>query len=63
MLEFEDIGKHHVFNIACGETTSLNQLWNLISEISQCNIEPEYGPVRKGDILHSLADVSRAQSL
>jgi UDP-N-acetylglucosamine 4-epimerase len=63
MLEFEDLGKHHVFNIACGETTSLNRLWSLISEISHCRIEPEYGPVRKGDILHSLADVSRAQSL
>jgi len=26
-------------------------------------IEPEYGPFRKGDVRHSLADISRATGL
>jgi UDP-N-acetylglucosamine 4-epimerase len=63
MLEFEDIGKHHVFNIACGETTSLNKLWEYISNIAGTNTLPEYGPLRKGDILYSLADISKASDL
>lgn len=63
MLEFEDMGKHHVFNIACGETTSLNKLWEYISNIAGTNTLPEYGPLRKGDILQSLADISKASDL
>ena len=55
-----------VYNIACGDRTTLNQLFELIKK-SLCpympeieGIEPKYGPLRKGDVLHSLADVSRA---
>lgn len=60
MFEFENMGRHQVFNIACGETTSLTKLWELITGISGIDIKPAYGPLRKGDILHSLADVSDA---
>lgn len=51
------------YNIACGERTTLNQLWELISAISGHSMEPVYGPEREGDIPHSLADISKAQDL
>jgi UDP-N-acetylglucosamine 4-epimerase len=54
---------HEVFNIACGETTTLNTLWMVIKEITQSSSEAVYGPNRKGDILHSLADISKAAKL
>lgn len=60
LFEFEQPGTHEVFNIACGQTTSLNELWRLICKFCQIEIEPIYGPVRKGDIIQSLANVSKA---
>lgn len=58
-----------VYNIAFGEQTSLHQLYQLIrDEVSKYNpevmkVEPLYGPFRKGDIRHSLADISKAKNL
>lgn len=54
---------HQVFNIACGKTTSLMELWSDIKNMTNSNAEAILGPERKGDILHSLADVSKAASL
>lgn len=54
---------HQVFNIACGATTSLTELWNMIKEITGSTTEAIHGPNRPGDILHSLADVSKAANL
>lgn len=54
---------HYVFNVACGQTTSLNQLWKMIKDITGSNIDAIYGPNRKGDIMHSLADVNLAKEL
>jgi UDP-N-acetylglucosamine/UDP-N-acetylgalactosamine 4-epimerase len=57
------------YNVACGDRTTLNQLLGLIKN-SLCShmpeaggIAPEYGPFRKGDVRHSLADISRAREL
>lgn len=54
---------HQVFNIACGATTSLTELWNMIKEITGSTADALYGPNRPGDILHSLADVTKAANL
>jgi UDP-N-acetylglucosamine 4-epimerase len=58
-----------VYNIAGGDRTTLNQLFGVIKK-SLCShvpgiedISPEYGPFRKGDVRHSLADISRAGDL
>ncbi len=48
-------------NIACGRRTSLNQLVVKLQGLLGTNIEPEYVPARAGDVLHSLADLSRAK--
>lgn len=52
---------HKVLNVACGSTTSLNHLWQMISAAAGQSIVPVYGPVRKGDILQSLADIAAAR--
>lgn len=56
-----------VYNVACGERTTLNRLLALIRErvaerIPRARaIEPVYRDFRPGDVRHSLADVSRAR--
>ncbi len=52
-----------VINVACGENTTINQLYHLIAEIIGTDLEPVYAPPRPGDVRHSLADVSKAQRL
>ena len=59
---------NQVYNVAVGEKTSLNQLYQLIiEEVKQYkNIEPMppvYREFRSGDIRHSLADISKSQNL
>jgi UDP-N-acetylglucosamine 4-epimerase len=58
-----------VFNVACGERTTLNELFHLIrDEVSRIvpaarESTPELRPFREGDIRHSLADISKAARL
>jgi len=54
---------NEVYNIACGERTTLNELWGMICEVVGVEIEPIHGSVRKGDVPHSLADVSKGITL
>lgn len=50
-----------VFNIATGQATSLNQLVQTLSTISDKPITPHYTTARAGDIRHSLADITAAR--
>jgi UDP-N-acetylglucosamine/UDP-N-acetylgalactosamine 4-epimerase len=54
---------NQVYNIAYGVQTSLNELFELIKEIGGSDLAPKYGPERKGDVKHSLADISKAKDL
>jgi UDP-N-acetylglucosamine 4-epimerase len=56
-------GVNQVYNIAVGERTSLNQLFEMIKEVAGSDLAPKYGPERKGDVKHSLADISKAKDL
>ena len=57
-------GIGEVINIANGEQVTINELFRRLKEvIGRDDIEPEYQEARTGDILHSLADISRAQEL
>lgn len=51
-----------VFNIACGDRISLNDLARTIMEILDIEIEPVYEAPRPGDVRDSLADISAARS-
>jgi UDP-N-acetylglucosamine 4-epimerase len=54
---------NQVYNVACGEQTSLNELFELIKGIAGSDLVPKYGPERKGDVKHSLADIGKASTL
>jgi len=54
---------NQVYNIACGEQTSLTELFAYLKKDDNSDLEPVYGPERKGDVKHSLADISKAADL
>lgn len=54
---------NQVYNIACGEQTSLLELFNGLKKEAATSLEPVFGPERLGDVKHSLADISKARQL
>ena len=52
-----------VFNIGCGQQTSINRLANLIGEMMDADTKPVYTSSRPGDVQHSRADIQKAQRL
>jgi nucleoside-diphosphate-sugar epimerase len=52
-----------VFNIACGESTSLLQTVDIIAGIVGKKIPPVHEPPRTGDIKYSLADIGKAKKV
>tara|TARA_B110000459_G_C16567059_1_gene474502 strand:- start:350 stop:1315 length:966 start_codon:yes stop_codon:yes gene_type:complete len=53
---------NQIYNVACGERTTLNELWEYIKEASATNVDANYGESRIGDVPHSLADISKIQT-
>lgn len=51
------------FNIAYGGREYLNDIYSALNKALDKNIEPIYGPDRKGDIKHSNADITKAREL
>lgn len=51
-----------VMNLATGERITLNQVVELLRELTGYSGPVEYGPPRAGDIRHSLADISLANA-
>ncbi len=54
---------NQVYNIACGEQTTLNELFEILKNEAGSALQPIHGPERAGDVRHSLADISKARSL
>jgi len=60
---------NQVYNVACGDRTSLNDLFEYLKEYLSYydenikNINAEYGPYRKGDVAHSLASIEKSEKL
>jgi UDP-N-acetylglucosamine/UDP-N-acetylgalactosamine 4-epimerase len=56
---------NQVYNIAVGEKTTLNELFDLIRKELQVfnDYKPQYRDFRAGDVRHSLADISKAKNL
>ncbi len=51
-----------VFNIACGERHSLNDLHRTLASLTGYTLAPQYTAPRAGDIRDSLADISAARA-
>lgn len=62
-LFFENLKGSEIINIACGERTTLNELWNKIAEITDTDSTAQYREERRGDVKHSQADIKKASSL
>jgi UDP-N-acetylglucosamine 4-epimerase len=54
---------NQIYNVACGERTTLNELWKNIKETCGTSAEATYRDNRIGDVPHSLADISKIQNL
>ncbi len=54
---------NQVYNIACGEQTSLLELFDGLNSQAQTDLQPTHGPDRKGDVKHSLANIDKAKTL
>ena len=52
-----------VFNIGCGQQTSISRLATLIGEMMETDAKPVYTSSRPGDVRHSRADIGKAQQL
>lgn len=63
------VAVNQVYNVACGERTTLNRLAALLKELltehdpAIRKVEIKHAPPREGDIPHSLADISKAKGL
>lgn len=63
----DETATNQVYNVAFGERTTLNELYNLIKErvaasyVSAKDAKPQYRDFRAGDVRHSLADISKAK--
>lgn len=58
-----------IYNVAFGDNTTLNELYTYLLEFlapyhpEVTKILPQYGPSRKGDVMHSLASIEKARNL
>lgn len=53
---------NNIYNIAYGGCATLLELFGMIEQVSGKKINPIFGPPRKGDIAHSLADITKAKN-
>lgn len=52
-----------VYNIGLGKSTTINQLFEIIKNTMDKDINPIYESARSGEIKHSVADISKAKSI
>jgi len=68
LAAISSISKSEVFNIAYGDNTNLNNLYEKIKENLKLNkinyeLKPVYKDFRDGDVRHSQADISKATNI
>jgi UDP-N-acetylglucosamine 4-epimerase len=54
---------NQVYNVACGDQVTLNEMVESLKKITSKNINAEYREERKGDVKHSKADISKIEKL
>nr|WP_257295688.1 NAD-dependent epimerase/dehydratase family protein [Endozoicomonas sp. YOMI1] len=65
----DEEAKDNIFNVAVGDRTTLNDLFNVIKEkLLRTHpeivlVEPEYRNFRKGDVRHSQANINKSKKL
>lgn len=64
----KECAKNQIYNVAFGDRTSLNQLFEVLRDALMDNgvkyqLQPTYRDFREGDVKHSQADISKAKEL
>lgn len=54
---------NQIYNVAVGERTSIQQMFDILKSASGSNIKADYRPARPGDIKDSLADIRKIKEL
>ena len=54
---------NQVYNTACGDQVTLNQMVKMLEGISGKKVKVNYGPERPGDVKHSRADIAKIENL
>jgi UDP-glucose 4-epimerase len=52
----------HVYNVGCGQRTSLNELAAILGRVCGREVKPRHAEPRAGDIRESLADIGKARA-
>jgi UDP-glucose 4-epimerase len=52
-----------IVNLAYGQSITVLEMYEQLARIAGHRVEPKWAPPRKGDVRHSLADISRARAL
>ena len=63
LLAAESDAAGEVFNVACGDRTTVNELVEMLNEVLDKDLNPIYDDPRPGDVKHSYADVSKASEI
>jgi UDP-N-acetylglucosamine 4-epimerase len=50
---------NQVYNTACGDQVTLNEMVKMLEKISGKTVSVKYGPERPGDVKHSRADIAK----
>ncbi len=53
---------NQIYNVACGDRTTLNELYFTLQKAAKSDLMPIYGATRIGDIPHSLADINKIKN-
>jgi UDP-N-acetylglucosamine 4-epimerase len=53
------LNRHEVMNMACGDQVTLNEMIDMLTQISGQQLTATYGPERKGDVKHSKASIDK----
>ena len=61
--EKDELNKHEVFNVACGDQVTLNEMIVMLQSIAKKEIQPIYGPERPGDVRHSRAQITKSEEI
>jgi UDP-N-acetylglucosamine 4-epimerase len=54
---------NEIYNVACGDQVTLNEMIELLEEHTGISMKAHYGPERTGDVRHSRADISKIKRL
>lgn len=53
---------NQIYNVACNDRVSLNEMVRALQRITGKNIQPRYGPERAGDVKHSEANIEKIKN-